>query len=75
MATIADPELVSVNPATLEPVGAVRRTDPDDVPRIVATARAAQAEWRAAGADSRARVLAEAGRIVRTCKARATHSA
>jgi acyl-CoA reductase-like NAD-dependent aldehyde dehydrogenase len=65
MATIADPELVSVNPATLEPVGAVPRTDPGDVPGIVAVARAAQAQWRAAGPAVRARVLAETGRIVR----------
>jgi acyl-CoA reductase-like NAD-dependent aldehyde dehydrogenase len=65
MAILADPELVSVNPATLEPVGAVSRTDPDDVPRVVAAARAAQAQWRAAGAEARARVLAEAGRVVR----------
>ncbi len=65
MATLADSELVSVNPASLLVVGAVRRTDPDDLPGIVASARAAQVQWRAAGAAERARVLAEAARIVR----------
>jgi len=65
MATTAVPELVSVNPATLEPVGAVRRTDPDEVPAIVAAARAAQERWHAAGAETRARVLREAGRVLR----------
>ena len=65
MAISADPELVSVNPATLELVGAVRRTDPGDVPGIVAAGRAAQVQWRAAGPGARARVLAEAGRVVR----------
>ena len=42
MATTAAPELVSVNPATLEPVGSVRRTEPDELPGIVAASRAAQ---------------------------------
>ena len=65
MATTAVPELVSVNPATLEPVGTVRRTDPDEVPAIVAAARAAQEHWRAAGVEARARVLRDAGRILR----------
>ena len=56
MATTAAPELVSVNPATLEPVGSVRRTDPDELPGIVAASRAAQAPLvgaRAAGARER----------------------
>jgi succinate-semialdehyde dehydrogenase/glutarate-semialdehyde dehydrogenase len=65
MSITADPELVSVNPASLEPVGAVQRTDPDDLPRVIAAARVAQAQWRAAGPEARARVLAAAGRIVR----------
>ena len=61
MATTVEPELVSVNPATLEPVGSVRRTDPDELPAIVAAARAAQEQWLNA---DRARVLREAARIV-----------
>ncbi len=65
MATLADSELVSANPASLQVVGTVRRTDPDDLPGIVASARAAQVQWRAAGAAERARVLAEVARVVR----------
>ena len=65
MATISAPELVSVNPATLEPVGSVPRTDPDDVPAIVAAAAAAQAQWRELTPAARANVLREAGRLVR----------
>ncbi|MGZ4290291.1 MAG: aldehyde dehydrogenase family protein, partial [Gaiellaceae bacterium] len=65
MATTTIPELVSVNPATLQPVGAVSRTDPDDVPRLVAAARAAQEQWWCLGADARMRVLVQVGRVVR----------
>src|SRR5437667_332337 len=50
-------ELVSVNPATLEPVGSVRRTEPGELPGIVASARAAQERWRALGPAARGRVL------------------
>jgi len=66
MATTAAPELVSVNPATLEPVGAVRRTDPGTLPQVVAAARAAQEQWRAAGSTARAAVLRAAARGVRS---------
>jgi acyl-CoA reductase-like NAD-dependent aldehyde dehydrogenase len=65
MATTAAPELVSVSPATLEPVGAVRRTDPDELPRLIEDARRAQARWWDAGAASRAAVLRETARVVR----------
>src|ERR1700716_4174867 len=65
MATTAAPELVSVTPATLEPVGSVRRTDPGELPGIVAASRAAQERWWAAGPSARAKVLREAARIVR----------
>jgi acyl-CoA reductase-like NAD-dependent aldehyde dehydrogenase len=65
MATTAAPELVSVNPATLEPVGAVRRTDPGELPRVVAAARAAQEQWSSAGPTARAAVLRAAARAVR----------
>ena len=66
MATTVIPELVSVNPATLQPVGAVPRTDPADVPQLVAAARAAQEEWSRIGAAARSRVLARAARVVRS---------
>jgi acyl-CoA reductase-like NAD-dependent aldehyde dehydrogenase len=65
MATTDVSELVSVNPATLEAVGSVHRTDPAELPRLVAAARAAQEQWAAAGADERARVLRGAARVVR----------
>jgi acyl-CoA reductase-like NAD-dependent aldehyde dehydrogenase len=65
VAVIASDELVSVNPASLEPVGSVRRTAPDDIARIVALSRAAQERWRNVGLRERADVLREAGRLVR----------
>jgi acyl-CoA reductase-like NAD-dependent aldehyde dehydrogenase len=65
MATIAAPELVSVNPATLEPVGSVRRTDPDELPGIIAASRAAQRRWWALEPQARASVLRETARVVR----------
>jgi acyl-CoA reductase-like NAD-dependent aldehyde dehydrogenase len=64
MATTAA-QLVSVNPATLEPVGSVRRTEPDELPRIVAASRNAQRSWWALEPAERAKVLREAARVVR----------
>ncbi len=65
MAVEALTELVSVNPVTGEPVGSVPRTDPDELPRLVAEARRAQRAWIAAGPSARARVLREAARVAR----------
>jgi acyl-CoA reductase-like NAD-dependent aldehyde dehydrogenase len=65
MATTVAPELVSFNPATLEAVGSVRRTDPGDLPGIIAASRAAQQRWWALGPSARAKVLREAARVVR----------
>ena len=65
MATTATPELVSVNPATLEPVGSVVPTDPAAVPALIAAARRAQERWRGMGPKGRSEVLADAARIVR----------
>jgi len=65
MATISASELVSVNPATLEPVGSVARTRPAEMPAAVAAARAAQERWWKAGSAERVRVLRAAARIVR----------
>src|SRR5882724_57514 len=47
-----------LNPATGAVAGAVRWTDPADVPRIAAGLRKAQKEWEARGAKGRAKVLA-----------------
>ena len=65
MATTAAPELVSINPATLEPVGSVPHTDLGELPGIIAAARAAQERWWAVGAAVRARVLRDTARVVR----------
>src|SRR5471030_1915606 len=64
MATTEVPELVSVNPATLERVGSVRRTNPADVPQVVAVARAAQEQWSRLDLAARSRVLAQVARVV-----------
>jgi acyl-CoA reductase-like NAD-dependent aldehyde dehydrogenase len=65
MATATAPELVSVNPATLERVGSVPRTEPREVPAIVAAARSAQSGWAAVSSRGRADVLRATARLVR----------
>ncbi len=49
--------LVPVNPATLEPVGAVSVTSPEELAEIVAAARSAQVDWARRPLDERGRVL------------------
>ncbi|MCK6570230.1 aldehyde dehydrogenase family protein [Myxococcota bacterium] len=69
------PMLVSVDPATGEPVGEVPRTPVEAIPGLVARARAAQVAWAGLGLEGRvsrlrpvgARLLAEAdalGRLI-----------
>ena len=58
-------ELVSVSPATLEPVGSVRATEPAQVPELVARVAAAQRAWREAGPGERSHVLRDAVRVLR----------
>src|SRR4051794_14755922 len=65
MATIAGPELVSVNPATHEPVGWVVRTHPAELAPLVAAARAAQEQWSRRTPGERASVLRETARVIR----------
>src|SRR5919204_6308581 len=66
MATTTTPEqLVSINPATHEQVGAVSRTQPSELPALVAAARAAQEPWAGQSLADRARVLREAVRVIR----------
>jgi acyl-CoA reductase-like NAD-dependent aldehyde dehydrogenase len=65
MTTTAASELVSVNPATLEAVGSVHRTDPAEVADAVAAAGAAQERWRAVALRERAEILRRAARAVR----------
>src|SRR5689334_15479678 len=65
MATAASTEIVSVNPATLEAVGSVRRTEPDELNERVAAARAAHERWRALPLGERAHVFRDVARVVR----------
>ena len=54
-------ELVSVNPATNEPVGTLERTPVDTISGIVARSSKAQQEWARLPIEERAGVLAPAG--------------
>ena len=49
--------IVKYNPATLEPVGELDATSPDEIPRIIHKARAAQAGWAALPLEERREVL------------------
>jgi len=53
-------ELVSKNPATLEDIGSVPITSPEDVKAAVTKARAAQEKWGALGFSGRAKYLLKA---------------
>jgi acyl-CoA reductase-like NAD-dependent aldehyde dehydrogenase len=65
MATAAPTEIISVNPATLEAVGSVRRTELDELNERVAAARAAHERWRALPLGERARAFRDVARVVR----------
>src|SRR5438128_2858435 len=66
----AAPELVvggdlhSYNPATLDRVGSVRPTAPEEVAELVAEARLAQERWARAGLDARRRLLVAVARVL-----------
>jgi succinate-semialdehyde dehydrogenase/glutarate-semialdehyde dehydrogenase len=66
MATTVSPELVSVNPATLEAVGSVRRTELAEVAAAVGAARSGHEHWRTLPLRERASVLRAVARVVRT---------
>ena len=55
--------LVSFDPATAEPVGAVPLTPINGIADVVAEARSASAAWRALGSEGRAALLEQAGPI------------
>jgi succinate-semialdehyde dehydrogenase/glutarate-semialdehyde dehydrogenase len=57
-------ELHSYNPATLELVGSVRATPPEEVPELVAEARLVQEAWAREPAAARKRVLVELARVL-----------
>lgn len=61
---VAGGELRSLNPATLEPVGAVPITAPEDVPAAVAEARDAQERWGASSFEERAELLGRVADLV-----------
>ena len=62
MTTIATETLVSMNPATGEPVGEVPVTPVDHLPQIVRDARNAQVGWAALTLEQRAELLKAAGK-------------
>ena len=61
---LAEGELRSVNPATLQPVGSVEVAATADVERVVARAAAAQEEWGAVPLAARRRVLADTTHVL-----------
>lgn len=61
---VAEREVRSTNPATLEPVGAARAAAPEEIPELVAEARLAQERWAGSGHDERRRLLARVAHAV-----------
>jgi len=61
---VAEGELRSLNPATLEVVGSVRTTDPTELDEIVARAREAQARWAETSLDVRRRLVLDVARVL-----------
>jgi acyl-CoA reductase-like NAD-dependent aldehyde dehydrogenase len=57
-------ELHSFNPATLEQVGSVRTTAPEEVTELVAEARLAQQGWARESLEARKRLLAGVARVL-----------
>jgi len=58
------PVIHKSNPATLEPLGEVECAFPEEVPRMVESARAAQSSWGRETPDKRSRVLREVQTIL-----------
>src|SRR5919198_948760 len=61
---VAEGELRSLNPATLEVVGSVRTTDPAELGKVVAQAREAQARWAQTSLDERRRLVLDVTRVL-----------
>src|SRR5919198_1603532 len=61
---VAEDELRSLNPATLEVVGSVRTTDPAELGKVVAQAREAQARWAQTSLDDRRRLVLDVARVL-----------
>src|SRR3954462_3219684 len=62
MATVTAAEIPVENPATGEVVRTVPLTPPEEIPALVARARAAQPEWEALGYAGRGGILRQAGK-------------
>src|SRR5438128_237081 len=61
---VVEGELRSLNPATLEVVGSVRRPDPGKLPEVVARAGEAQARWAETSLDAQRRLVLDAARVL-----------
>ena len=57
-------ELHSYNPATLERVGSVRATQPEEIAELVAEARLAQEGWARENLAARKRLLVDVARVL-----------
>src|SRR5439155_4641405 len=57
-------ELNSYNPATLERVGSVRATQPEEIAELVAEARLAQEAWARESLAARKRLLVDMARVL-----------
>src|SRR5437764_550772 len=57
-------ELHSYNPATLELVGSVRATEPEEIPELVAEATLAQGAWAREPLAARKRLLVDLARVL-----------
>ena len=64
MAVVAAGRLESTNPATLERVGSVRATAPEEVQEVVAEARLAQERWGRTSHAERSALLAELAQVL-----------
>src|ERR671935_1079845 len=61
---VAEGELCSLNPATLEVVGSVRPTDAAELEAVVTRAREAQARWAETSLDARRRLVLDTARVL-----------
>ena len=63
-ATATSGELQSINPATLEIVGSVRTSPPEEIPEAVAEARLVQERWGRTSWEERRRLLRRVAQVV-----------
>ena len=63
--SLAEPRLISINPATGERLGEVPVAGPREIEAAVAAAREAQPGWAALAGSERARILRRAAELLR----------